>query len=115
MADAATPSARNPDLHVVPLSGRLDMAAAEAATDVIMDAVGSSPGGAILDLTAVDFISSAGLRLLILARRTAESEGKKLGIIGAQPAVYKIFKVSGLDSVFAFFKTEPEAVEGLGS
>lgn len=101
------------DVQVVMLSGRLDMAASEAATPGALAAVEQCKKGLIVDLGGVEFISSAGLRALLSVRKKAEAVGKKMGVVRARPAVYKIFKVSGLDAVFSFFEDEDEALKGL--
>jgi len=103
----------NPDVKVALLSGRLDITAAEAASPVVLDALEQSASGLIVDLGGVDFVGSAGLRALLSVRKKADAAGKLVAVIRAQPAVYKIFKVSGLDAVFSFFEDEDEAVAAL--
>ena len=103
----------NPDVNVVVLSGRLDMEAAEADSPTVLQALEQSPAGVVVDLGAVDFISSSGLRMLIAAYQNAQGTGKKMALIRARPSVYKIFKVSALDTMFRFFDDEAGATEAL--
>ena len=105
--------AQNPNVKFATLRGRLDVASSDEAGAELMDALDQSAGGLIVDLGAVDFISSAGLRVLLRVRKRADGSGKGMAIIRAQPAVYKIFKVSGLDAVLRFFEHETEALADL--
>jgi anti-sigma B factor antagonist len=97
----------------VRLSGRLDLEATEADAPVLQAALNESRAGVIVEMEAVTFISSSGLRMLIATHQNAQAADKKLAIVRAKPLVYKIFKVAGLSDAFRFFETEAEAVEAL--
>ncbi len=113
MAVEVHTSELNENVKVVQLSGRLDMATADADSPTVMQALEESVAGVICDLAGVDFISSAGLRILIAASQRALAASKQIALICAQPGVYKIFKISSLDQMFQFFKSESEAIEAL--
>jgi anti-sigma B factor antagonist len=101
------------DVRVVTLSGRLDLEATEADSPLLQQALEQGPGGIIVDLGDVAFISSSGLRMLIATHQKAQSAGKKMALVRARPSVYKIFKVSALDAMFRFFDSEALAVDAL--
>jgi anti-sigma B factor antagonist len=50
-----------------------------------------------LDLSAVTEFDSAGLQLLLVARREAERLGKRLAVNAASPAVRDVFALLGID------------------
>ncbi len=102
-----------PDVKVVLLSGRLDATTSEAAQPVILGALEKGPVGIILQMAHLEFISSAGLRVLLLLSKNAATQGKRVAIIGAQPAIYKIFKIVDLDKSFRFFESEDDAIREL--
>lgn len=108
-----TVAAGKPDVNVVRIAGRLDAMTSEAAQPVIVDALVKSSAGIILSLGGMDFISSAGLRVMIIVSKQAAATGKKLAIIEVQPAIYKIFKISALDKIMRFFDNESEAIREL--
>lgn len=105
-----TVAAGKPEVNVVRIAGRLDATTYEAAQPVIADALAKSSSGIILSLGGLDFISSAGLRVMIIVSKQAAAEGKKLAVIDVQPAIYKIFKISAFDKIIRFFDNENEAV-----
>ena len=106
-------AAGKPAVNVVRISGRLDATTCEAAQPVILGAMDKSTAGMILVMTSLDFISSAGLRIMILLMKKAAAEGKRVALVGVQPTIYKIFKIAALDKVFRFFENEGEAVREL--
>ena len=108
-----TVASGNPGVNVVRLSGRLDAMTYEAAQPVIVEALEKGTAGMILDMGSLDFISSAGLRTMIIAGKKAAADGKRIAMVGVQPPIYKIFKIAALDKVFRFFDNEGEAVQEL--
>jgi anti-sigma B factor antagonist len=113
MAVDVRASQRNADVRVVELSGRLDMEAANADTPALRKAIEQGPAGIIIDMGAVEFISSSGLRMLIAAYQDAQQAGKRMALVRARPSVCRIFRVSALDAMFRFFDNEAEAIETL--
>lgn len=63
---------------------------------VLLDAV-RADGTPALDLAAVTEFDSAGVQLLLMARREAEQLGKTLHIVAASPAVLDVFALLGLN------------------
>ena len=100
MAVSVRASELNSQVTVVVLSGRLDLEAIEQDTPAVRQAVSDCDAGVIVDLGAVEFISSSGFRLLLSVYQETHGAGKPLALTHAQPAVYKIFKVAALDSRF---------------
>jgi anti-anti-sigma factor len=103
----------NPNVKVVRPVGHLDGVTSDAAAPKVMEALDQSAAGLILDLGAMDFISSAGLRVLLHLRQKAQADGKQLAVVRVLPPVYKIFKIMSLDNVFRFFDEEADAIQAL--
>jgi anti-anti-sigma factor len=103
-------AAGKPGVNVVRLSGRLDTMTYEKAQPVILEALEKGPAGMILEMGSLDFISSAGLRTMLIVWKKAAADGKRIAMVGVQPPIYKIFKISALDKVFRFYDDEGEAL-----
>jgi stage II sporulation protein AA (anti-sigma F factor antagonist) len=106
-------AAVKPAVNVVRLSGRLDATTCEAAQPVILETLDKSIAGMILNMTSLDFISSAGLRIMLMLMKKSLADGKRIGLVGVQPQIYKIFKIAALDKVFRFFDEEDDALREL--
>ena len=80
----------------VVIAGRLDASHA-AAAERILDGVS---GIVTLDCSQLDYISSAGLGVLLKTQKRLMKSGGKLRLVGASRHVFDIFRFSGLDMVF---------------
>ena len=54
----------------------------------------------VFDLSQVDYVSSAGLRVLLSAQK--KMAGKKMLIRGTRPAVMEVFDITGFSNIFTF-------------
>ena len=96
---------------VVRLSGDLDVfLKAQLEKELQAQPVG---GTLIVDLTAVSFIDSAGLTVLIDAQKRAARAGGTLRLIVREDQqVYRILQITGLTRMFKIFPTEAAATAG---
>jgi anti-anti-sigma factor len=91
---------RSGEVVIVRLKGRLDSSAAAAAEEGLLLALGGVPPRVAIDMTELGYISSAGLRvLLVLAKKVQQQQGK-VALYGLVPNVREVFTVSGFDSIF---------------
>lgn len=87
--------------------GRIEMTTADPFREQVMAALdGLTGGGAvIIDCAHLDYVSSAGLRALMIASKTAKAKSLGLGVAAMQPVVREIFQISRFDLVVACFDT----------
>jgi anti-sigma B factor antagonist len=86
---------------VVAVGGEVDMAAAPQLRTRLMSVAAEFAGGAVaIDLGGVGFVDSAGLGVLIGALRRITEAGGRLALLDLQPAVQRVFSITGLDAVF---------------
>ena len=78
--------------------GRIDTVTSQKFQDTLLKAFQRSKT-LILDFTGVDYVSSAGLRALILGQKTAESKGGSMVLIHVNDGVKDIFRVTGFNKV----------------
>jgi anti-anti-sigma factor len=86
---------RSPDGTVV-MDGRLDAAQSPAA-QAFLDGV---QGTVALDLSRLEYISSAGLGVLLKTQKRLLASGGKLRLAGLKPHLRDIFVYSGFDQLF---------------
>lgn len=91
---------RSADAVVVSLAGELDLYNANAVRDVLLECCAESPGRLIVDLSAVKFIDSTALGVLIEARtRMPNRRGFLLAAPGLETR--RALEISGLDRHFS--------------
>jgi len=98
---------------VARVAGRLDAA---SAADFDRDVDGCLSRGTrklVLDFSALDYISSAGLRSVLGAMKRLRSAGGEVVVAGIAGMVKEVFAVSGVDTLLSVKATADEAAAGL--
>jgi anti-anti-sigma factor len=106
-------SRRYANALVVTVSGRLDQDTCESFREELMGFVGEAAqqgGGVVLDLSGLEYISSAGLRCFMLASREARAKNARVVVAALQPMVAEIFAISHFNLVFQVFPGVREAL-----
>ncbi|MEN9935056.1 MAG: hypothetical protein RLZZ387_1635 [Chloroflexota bacterium] len=103
-----------PVVQVFELSGRLDAVNTQHAISQVNAAVAAGARHILLDLGGVSFMSSSGLRALLLVRKELLNHGGQLRIANLQPHVQEVFALTGFTQVFAIHTTREEALRAFG-
>lgn len=97
---------------VIP-EGRLDFGAAagfQQQLEQALDGAGARPAAVIVDCAALDYVSSAGLRVFLLAARESQLAGIGFALCALRPAVREVFDLSGFSRVIAVHPDRAMAV-----
>lgn len=102
------------EVTILKPSGRIDSQSSpefETALNLKLDAAQN----VILDFADVPYISSAGLRVvLVVAKRVSRGQGK-FALASLKPEIFSVFKISGLTSVLKIFDTPEGALASFGA
>ena len=83
---------------VIALNGRLDTATAPTLEAPLLGALAEN-AAVLLDITQIDYLSSAGLRVLMMAQKYAGANGKQLVLTGVCEAVMEVFEMTGFSDI----------------
>ncbi|MEO7338456.1 MAG: STAS domain-containing protein [Caldimonas sp.] len=111
-------SLRYADVVVVAPTGRIDHASAEPfqlALEPILVAVAGMDGAVVLDLSAVDYISSVGLRVVMMAAKHLRAGKARIAAVSLQPVVNEIFEIARFNHVVEIFPSLPDALAALST
>lgn len=89
--------------------GRLDAAGVRPLEIELLAHLEAGRIRLIVDLSAVRYISSVGLRMFLTATREAHRRGGTLKLCGLAPRVMEVFKMAGFDRVLQVLSTLEEA------
>jgi serine/threonine-protein kinase RsbW len=100
--------------QVFELSGRLDAVSSQAAIARVYAAISAGARHVLLDMSQVTFLSSSGLRALLLVRRELLAQSGELRLCALKPQVQEVFTLTGFTQVFAIHPTREEALRAFG-
>jgi anti-sigma B factor antagonist len=104
------------DLTVVAPTGRVDHATAaefERAVVPFLDAATGPRAGLVFDLAGVSYISSVGLRVLMIASKALRPRGARIAVAAMQPVVAEILEICRFSAVVEVFPTVDAALDAL--
>jgi anti-anti-sigma factor len=97
------------DVLVVDISGRLDSRSSGDAGDRIVNIVQGEHRRVLLNLEKLEYVSSAGLRVIIRGAKLLQTNRGELKICNARGAVRDALETSGFYSLIKIYDSEMEA------
>lgn len=99
-----------PQATLVPLQGQINSANAAAMESGVLTLIDGGVKNLVLDFSALDYISSAGLRMVLVVAKRLKQEGGKLVLCAMQAHVREVFDISGF---LAILNVQPSRSEAL--
>jgi anti-anti-sigma factor len=95
---------------ILSVKGRVDAANARSFEQEVLGLIDAGERRLVLDLAGLDYVSSAGLRvLLVTAKRLAAVHGK-LALASLREPVREVFEIAGFSAFLRVFPTREDAV-----
>jgi anti-anti-sigma factor len=98
---------------ILALKGRLDGTTSKGVEERVLKLIESGQRTLVFDLAQMDYISSIGLRVLMLAAKRLKPLGGSLAVCALQPSVNQVFEIAGFNTLFRSFETRAAAVQQL--
>jgi anti-anti-sigma factor len=89
--------------------GRLDAATVPTFEQALQKLLTEGQARLVMDLSAVNYLSSSGLRVLLTTRRQARARGGDVFLCNLHPHVREILEMVGFIAVFGVYATSEEA------
>ena len=99
-------------------SGRIDHRTATAFGDALqpyLERCRDGQGSLVLDLAETEYMSSVGLRVLVVAARQVKPQAGRLVVCGLQPVMREIFEISRFHLLFDIYDSTDDAVAALAA
>ena len=101
------------DIVTLSLSGRLDTTTSKAFEDRILAHIESGERRIAIDLAELEYISSAGLRVFLLAAKRLDSAQGRIALCALTEPVREVFDIAGFIPIFAIYDSQQEALKDL--
>lgn len=97
-------------VRVLDVRGRVDSGTAPTLAERLNRMLSSQAGQVVVDLQGLEYISSAGFRILLLAARRADEAQVRLVLCGLSDKVRQLFDLGGFLDLFVIRSTRGDAL-----
>ena len=101
---------RRPGVTVLSPHGEIDFATGPRLKESITESLVAGELHLVVDLLEVDFIESTGLGALVGGHRRAAALNGSLSLVCCEDRLLEVFRITGLDKVFAIYRSVDAAV-----
>ena len=112
MADLLILTDSTQDVAIMNVKGRVDSNTAPELDSALANLLNSDRNKIILNLEAVEYLSSAGLRALVRALKDAQASGGDLRLASVSQPIEVILRTVGMLQMFKLYPSEQEAIVG---
>jgi anti-anti-sigma factor len=103
------------DITVIALGGRVDTETAPQFEAHILELIAGGRLRIVIDLGALDYIGSTGLRALLMAGKRLKLQGGRLLLAAPRELVRQVLQISGFSGMFETYATTEEALARAGA
>ena len=104
---------RKADALILALSGKLDATTAKTFEEKILAVIDSGTQRLVLDLSQLEYVSSSGLRVLLLAAKRLRGTDGKIVLCALKDQIRQVFDLAGFSSILPIYGSRDEAIKGL--
>ena len=101
---------RRAEVLILQPTGRLDSLTSQDLQSELSQRISGGDTAILLDLKDLDYISSAGLRVLLLAGKELKAKNGQLSLCALKENVREVFEISGFISLFPIHSSVDEAI-----
>lgn len=101
------------DVTLIAFAGKLDSHTSPLAQQALDGILAGGGRKIVVDFTELEYISSAGLRVLLGTAKRLSGAGSALRLFGLNETVREVFEISGFATILAVRATEADALQGL--
>lgn len=101
------------DVLVVGLKGRLDASTSKTVEEFLLKQIDAGDRMFVLDLVHLEYISSVGLRVFMMAAKRLKVVQGKIVVCSLPGPIKEVFEISGFTSLFPMFDDRAAAVKGV--
>lgn len=100
------------NVTIVSIAGSVDSTTSPEAQQALDAVVAQGARKVVVDCAGLDYISSAGLRVLLGLAKQLTASGGALRMCGLNQTVREVFEISGFATILPVFGSEAEALAG---
>ena len=102
-------------VSVFKLNGRLDSNTSQSFEEKLFGAISNGSVQMVIDFKNIDYISSAGLRVILKATKALHREKGQIMLCSMQDYVKEVFEIAGFDTFLPIVGSMDEALKSISS
>ncbi len=102
-------SVSTPEPNLLVLEGEIDLHESPRVKEKLNPLIEQKHPRVLIDMTAVSYIDSSGIAVLIDAMQRLRAQGGQLALFGIQESVRNVFEIARLDQVFNIYADKAAA------
>lgn len=95
--------------------GRIDSSNSREFHSELEAVVADSDAALVLDFEDVAYISSAGMRVILLTAKSLQKSGMKFALCSMNDSIREVFKISGFDKIIEIHHSQAEALSAVSA
>jgi len=115
MSDLEMTQDREDGVLIYTLGGRLDSNTAKTLEETLKQELDGGCQAMLIDLAGLDYISSAGLRVVLLAAKRLRASEGRFGLSNLKGEIRQVFEISGLLRILSVYDSRAEAMKSLAA
>lgn len=96
---------------ILMIEGRLDSSSSGVLEKKMLSLIEAGEKNFLFDFSGMDYISSAGLRVLLMAAKKSKAAGGKTVLSALTDNVMEVFEIAGFTGIFSIFTAQEEALQ----
>ncbi|KAB2888502.1 MAG: STAS domain-containing protein [Desulfobulbaceae bacterium] len=105
----------HPEATIIHIKGRLDSATAPELESQVLSSLEGGRQHLVLDFSELEYINSAGLRILVLGYQRLHPLGGQVMVCGVKDYIAEVFDISGYNRVFRMCPDLDQAIRYLSA
>jgi len=105
--------AHDGEITSVLIDSRFDTLTSKEIEARLMEVVDGGCKRMLCDFSKTEYISSAGLRVMLSTAKKIQKNGGKMSLACMKPFVYDVFKMAGFTQIFDIHETKEQAMASL--
>ena len=104
-------SRQEQDARIISVTGRIDAVTSPELETYLAETMGEDAKKLVLNFDGLDYISSAGLRVVLMLAKKMRAGQKEFILVGVKGRIKQVFEMSGISSILDMRETEGDALE----
>ena len=104
---------RRENIFILRVIGRLDSSTSKTMEERLLSVIDSGERRLVIELSQLDYVSSAGLRVFLLAAKRMGNANGKMALCSLKDVVKQVFDIAGFSSILAIAGSAEDAINNL--